>query len=171
MYNRIPQPELFVVAHADVADGGRWVSDLWRLCTGVVGELSAVDVVDERQLNVEGDIGDAVLIITAPVPSEGIQRLAEELRAKLVDGVNARLVVAVHPDSVHLDSSQISVEHFRREFAVNSQMVAHVDSCVKLTHLPSGTVARSTRHRSRALNREQARLLLESLVSESQNVA
>lgn len=159
-----------MVAHATVR-GREWVRDLWRLCIGVVAEPSAVEVDDEKQLSAEGDVDEAVLSITLPMPAEGVQRLTEELREKLASGVNARLVKAVQPDGFRLHSAHILVEYFRREFAVDSRMVVHVASCVKLTHVPSGTVARSTRHRSRALNQNDALLLLESLVAERHDAA
>jgi len=66
--------------------------------------------------------------------------------------------VVVHP-------SEFQVTYFRRERAVDSRFVVHVDSCVRLTHSETGTVARSTCHRSQAANYKEAFALLQSLLA------
>lgn len=161
---RIQLPEAYVVSRASVADGGRWMGELLRACLRALSNPDSIDVVDEEQVSDAGDLAGAVFKITEQLTPTALQQLAREIHANCSNGVTARLVKGVAAEEIAIDPENCSVEYFRREFATNNRMVHHTDSCAKVTHLPTGISARSTAHRSRAINCEEALLLLESLV-------
>lgn len=140
------------------------MGDVARACAGAVSDSRSIEIVDEDQTNDAGDLAGAVLKISEPLSPEELLRLLTEIRAICPKGVAVRLVKGVSPAECVLDPEHLSIEYFRREFGVISSRVFHTDSCARLTHGPTGRSARSTAHRSRFLNHEEALLLLEALV-------
>lgn len=147
------------------------MGDLLRTCSRALRDSWSLEIIDEERANATGDMLGVVLKISEQMPVEPYQWLSEELRAKYCDGVKARLLKGVQPVEMILQPMDFLVDYFREEFAVNSPMVHHTDSCVKLTHLATGVIARSTTHRSRSMNYDEALLLLESLVRERTHYA
>lgn len=78
--------------------------------------------------------------------------------------VQAQFIAALDPGEIALQAQDYAVEHFRREGAVDSGMVVHAKSCVKLLHHASGIEARCSSHRSKDKNLEEALQLLAALV-------
>ncbi len=167
MRQRIQSPEAYLVSRASVSDGGRWARELLCACLRAVSNPDSVSVVDEEQVSDAGDLAGAVFKIAEQLPPYALQQLANEVRASCPDGVTVQLVKGVASADVTIDHKDCLIEYFRREFALNSFMVHHTDSCARVTHLPTGISARSTAHRSRTVNREEALLLLESVVRAS----
>ena len=160
-------PEAYVVARASKADGGLWVGALLRICARMVGDASSIEIIDEEQENGAGDMAGAVLKLCEPLPAEVFLQLSQELPGRSPEGLKARLLEGASP-AMSLAPRDLLIEYFRREFAVNSRMILHTDCCVRLTHVSTGRSARSTAHRSRVLNYEEALLLLESVVRQGE---
>jgi hypothetical protein len=171
MPHRIPLPDAYVVARTSIADGGLWTGNLLRVTLNAVNNSAAVDIIDQEQTTATGDLKAIVLKISEPLLAEEFARLSESLQSVCIPGVNVRLLTGVTtPDQV-LSPQDVSSEYFRREFAEDSSEVKHTNSCVRLTHLPTGYTARSTTHRSRALNYEEALFLLASLLGSKNDEA
>ncbi len=160
-------PEAYVIARASKADGGLWVGALLSICARRVGDASSIEIIDEEQENGAGDMAGAVLKLCEPLPAEVFLQLSQELQGNCPEGVKARLLGGASP-AMSLAPQDLLVEYFRREFAMRSRMIVHTDCCVRLTHVPTGRSARSTAHRSRVLNCEEALLLLGSLVRQGE---
>ena len=78
--------------------------------------------------------------------------------------LDVRFVAADDLAKLDIDSHDYSIEYFRRESAMNTQFIFHGDSCAKLVHHATGTVARSITHRNKARNFEEAIQLLAALL-------
>lgn len=167
MRHRVRLPEAYVVASGSKADGGLWVGALLRICARMVDDANSIEIIDEERENGAGDMAGAVLKLCEPLPAEVFQQLSQEIQRNCPEGVNARLLRGASP-AMSLAPQDLLIEYFRREFAVNSRMIHHSDSCARLTHVPTGISARSTAHRSKVLNCEEALLLLESLVRQGE---
>jgi hypothetical protein len=141
-----------------------WLGDLLRPILAV-SSSSAVEIIDERLANDKGGIISAVVKVVEQVSESKLRELIDHFREASSGNVDVRLVRAVPPGSVVIDRAQCVVEYFRLEFAVDSRMVKHTESCVKVTHAPTGIAVRSTSHRSRIVNEQEALLVLESLLS------
>lgn len=171
MPHQIRLPETYVFARASVSHGGRWTAEVLRACHQVAIDSGSIEIVDEQQTTDAGDLAGVVLKISARLSLETLLRLSDEIKANCPQGVSAQLVKGVPPAEFVLDPEDLSIEYFRREFAVDSNMIRHTDSCAKLTHRPTGGSARSTVHRSRALNYEEALFLLEALLRSDAHLA
>lgn len=168
---RIRLPETYLLVHSANTHSGRWTAEVLRACHQVGIDLESIEIVDEEQATAAGDLASVVLKICDRVSPETGQRLRNEVQAGCPQGVSARLIRAVSPGDFSLEPGGISTAYFRREFAVNSCMIFHTTSCVRLTHRATGRSVCSTAHRSRALNSEEALFLLESLMRSGTEVA
>uniref|UniRef100_UPI000D349C4C peptide chain release factor family protein n=1 Tax=unclassified Variovorax TaxID=663243 RepID=UPI000D349C4C len=162
-------PEHYVVVRASVSGGGELLGDCLRAYLLVVEESDSVEILDEEQVNEAGDLIGLVFKILKPLPPEKLARLVPEMEAMCGHAITARLINGVSPPELCIDTKDLSVAYFRREFAVDCSMLHHAESCVRLTHLPTGTTARSTTHRSRVRNHTEALFLLESVVRSNLN--
>ncbi|RQO63856.1 hypothetical protein DBV14_02150 [Variovorax sp. KBW07] len=140
------------------------MAEVLRACHRVAIDAKSIEIIDEEQAAVARDLAGVVLKICEQLSPETIRRLLEEIQTGCPKGVSAWLIKGASPADFALDSEDISTEYFRHEFAVDSNMIHHAESCARLTHHATGWSARSTAHRSRALNFEEALFLLESLV-------
>lgn len=155
--------EVYMLADARIPDDN-WLGDLLRPILAV-SSSSAVEIIDERLASDKGGVISAVVKVVERVSESKLRELIDHFREASSGNVDVRLVRAVPPGAVVIDRAQCVVEYFRREFAVDSRMVKHTVSCVKVTHAPTGIAVRSTSHRSRIVNEEEAFLALESLLS------
>lgn len=161
---RIQLPEIYVVARAAIQDSGYWVAEVLRACLGVVQDQHSLQMVDEVRVNASGDVAELALKITEPMSTATVQLLAQELKQKLAAGASFDIFPGAGCLELLIPAAELHVEYFRREFAGDSRMVSHTTSCVRLTHRPTGIVARSMDHRSRIVNYEEALYLLASLL-------
>jgi hypothetical protein len=160
---RIPPPEVYLIARAGIGNDG-WFSVALKACLGIVVDSSSVQVVDEEQGSERGDLIGAAVKISEPLSSAALDRLLEVLKRELPPEVSFRLLHGATRSELSILPEELSVEYFRKEFAVDSRMVHHSTSCAKLTHLPTQVSSRSTDHRSRIANYEEALFLLASLL-------
>jgi hypothetical protein len=167
----IRSPYAYVLARASIEDGGRWLAGLLRACATVVDDLNSVELVDEEQASEAGDLASATIKISKPLLPTLYNALFECLRTSCPVGVSVQLIPASSAVSVDVGSADFSVEHFRREFAVDSQFTCHGVSCTRITHRPSGSTARSTMHRSRLANDEEAIVLMSSILMAGHDAA
>jgi hypothetical protein len=168
MTHRIRLPEAYVLASSDVPDA-EWLGNLLRVCISTVTDTSSIEVIDELYASADGDVISAAVKLAAPMSDEQFRRLSNDLRSLPLQKLNVRMV-RVNPNDAKLpDQAELHIEYFRREFARDSQMVRHTDSCVRVTHVPTGTVARSTLHRNRVLNQDEALLLLKAALATGPN--
>jgi hypothetical protein len=164
---QISVPEAFIVGHASLADGGRWIFGLFDAVRDAVHDDSSVEILDEECLNAAGDIASYALKISERLPESAYAQLSEAARSASRNGAEHRLLRAVAtPDQV-LNREDVSTEYFRREFAVDSQFIVNRESGVKLTHRPTGLTARCTAHRHKERNIDEALFLLAALVANS----
>jgi len=150
-------------------DSGRcknWLSRALKACGDEFVDMSAIDVVDEQRLNEGGDLSAAVLKLLAPLSRERMQALPDRLAMELPEGVSFRLIEGARWNEAAIPSDELAVEYFVHEFARHGRMIRRTTSCVKLVHLPTGIACRSTAHRRRQSNYEEALLLLASLLKE-----
>lgn len=161
---RIRVPEAYVLARASIEDRGLWLTELLRTCATVVGDSNSLELIDEEQSSNAGDLASATVKITKPLSITLYKTLLACLRASCPDGVSVQLISASSAEPINVDSTDFVVEHFRREFSMDSQFIFHAESCTKITHRPTGITTRSTIHRSRLVNDEEAIVLMSSIL-------
>jgi len=150
----------------DSARCKNWLRGALKACGDEFVDMSTIDIVDEHRLNEDGDLSGAVLKLLAPRSRERMQALRERLAMELPEGVSVRLIEAARWDEATIPSEELAVEYFVHEFARHGRMIRRTTSCVKLVHLPTGIASRSTAHRRRQSNYEEALLLLASFLKE-----
>lgn len=164
---RVPAADAFLILrtrHARQDSSRDPVNRFFAELHQLVGLGRTYDVIDER-LHADGRCKELTIkfladICYAPMASAIAQLLADQH----CQWVQAQFVAALDPAEITLRAHDYTVEHFRREGAIDSGMVVHLRSCVKLVHHASGTEARSTSHRNRDWNLEEALQLLAALV-------
>lgn len=154
-------PEAYILASPDQPDS-EWLGNLLRACVRTCPDLGSIEIIDELYANAEGDILSVAVKLTTPMNAEQFRVLSQELLSPAFQKSNVRMIRGQPEIAALVDPTDLRVEYFRREFSKDSRMVAHTDSCVRITHLPTGKVARSTQHRSRGLNHDEALLLLQA---------
>ena len=150
----------------DSARCKNWLRGALKVCGDEFVDMSSIDIVDEQRLNEGGDLSAAVLKLLAPLSRERMQALPERLALELPEGVSVRLVEAAQWHEATIPCDELAVEYFMHEFARHGRMIRQTTGCVKLVHLPTGISCRSTAHRRRQSNYEEALLLLASLLKE-----
>lgn len=161
---RVRLPEAYLFVRASNAHRGHWTAGVLQACRRAAIDARSVEIIDEEDASATGNLSSVVLKICDQLPAETIQRLPKEIEATGPQGASIWVIRGVSPENFALDPEDILTEYFRHEFVVGSNMIHHAESCVRLTHRSTGRSARSTAHRSRALNSEEALLLLECLV-------
>jgi hypothetical protein len=154
--------DAYVVMRADAEDPG--TRDVMRKCLLAIQEaFLEVEVIDEQFREDTWDVTGFMLKASGPTAYETLLPLI----SKLQDGHSGRITVQLIKEAVDavVDPSELQVEYFRRELAMDSEFVVHVDSCVRLTHSATGAVVRSTCHRSQAANYKEALALMQSLLA------
>jgi hypothetical protein len=136
-----------------------------RTALDAVEDKSAIELLDLESANPAGDLASFIVKISEPLPPPVFAQMAEVARAASGNGVEYKLVRAVSEPVQVLSLDDVSTEYFRREFAVDSPFVIHSETCVKLTHRPTGLTARCTDGRQKSRNFEEALLVLASLVA------
>lgn len=159
MTHRIRLPEAYILASIDVP-GSEWLGVLLRVCIRTLKDIDSIEIVDELHANAEADVVSAAVKLTATMNDVQFRGLSHDLQSLPLQKLNVQMIKGQPQDPALLDQADLRIEYFRQEFAKDSRMVHHTDSCVRVTHLPTGNVARSTLHRSRALNHDEALLLL-----------
>lgn len=154
----------YVVMRADMKSASSEVQSMLRQCLLAILEASlAAEIVDEQFRENTTDLTGFALKASGPAAYETLLPLMPKLQSDRPGSVTVQLVNEVVDAEVNL--SEFQVAYFRKERAVESKFVVHVDSCVRLTHPATGTVARSTFHRSRAANYKEALALMQSLLA------
>jgi hypothetical protein len=162
--NRTALPLAYVVAQADLPDHGKWFGDLLKVCLRALKE-SSIQILDEKRRSEAGDIVSVAVKIVEPADSNSLKDLLRVLEQHLPKEINWSLVHAgSREDAAEIPLEAVEVEYFLQEFSYRSYMVASTTNCVRLKHLPTGISCRSTAHRGRTQNYEEALLLLSSLL-------
>jgi hypothetical protein len=141
-----------------------WLGEATKACVAAMADMQSLEIVDEERRNNSGDVSGAVLKLLGPFSREAIQGLHDKLQRALPAGVSVRVVAGIQWSAATIPPDELTVEYFLHEFTRQSPMVGATTACVKLTHGPTGTLCRSTAHRNRTLNYEEALLLLISLI-------
>ncbi len=171
MPHPIREADCYVLVEALGGASTLWSHSLMQGRLRELLERQSVETVDEEVINSDGDIVSAVLKVTAPLSVSERQNLLTELTTNSPSGVSVRLISAASSQEDAIEPKELLVEHFRREFAADSQFIHHGNSCTKLTHVNTGLFARSTIHRSLLRNDEEAMLLLMARLKDRRNAA
>lgn len=160
-----PATAFLILYSSNPADGtslgpvGNLLADLHKQ----VPFSAACDFIDER-FDTTGLSTEVVVKLVEGTSTAQISQALKNLLNRRVQTLDVRFVAAIDPDELDIDAHDYSIEYFRREGAVNTQFIFHGDSCAKLVHYATGNVARSTRHRNKARNLEEAVQLLAALI-------
>lgn len=141
-----------------------WLGEAIKACVGAMVDINTIEILDEERRSKDGDISAAVLKLLRPLSREAIHALPERLQRSLPEGLSFRVVQAAQWNEAAIPCDELTVEYFLHEFSRRSSMVSSTTSCVKLMHRPTGTLCRSTAHRRRTENYEEALLFLASLL-------
>jgi hypothetical protein len=156
-------PEFYVLLRERV-DCKDWIGGALRASISAMTDMATIDFLDEERPSNKGDLSAAVLRMSAPLSKEAIRSTLEIVRRGLPEGGSFRVIEAVQWSDAAIPLDELALEYFQHEFSRRGRMVSPTTSCAKLTHRPTGTVCRSTLHRRRAKNYEEALLLLASLL-------
>lgn len=163
---KVGAPECYILLRESF-NGESWIGEAIKACSRAMVNLDAVHIVDEERRSKDGDISAAVIKLSTALSRDAIQALTEELRLSLPQNGCFRLVTGAQWNDAAILPNELTVEYFLYEFSTRSRMVWPTTSCVKLVHRPTGITSRSTTHRRRVDNYEEALLLLASLLKES----
>ena len=163
---KVGAPEFYILLRESF-NGERWIGDAIKACGSALIEPDAVHIVDEERRSKEGDLSAAVIKLSRELSRNAIQSLTEKLQLSLPNNVCFRLVKGAQWNNAAIPPNELTVEYFLHEFSTRGRMVWPTTSCVKLFHRPTGITCRSTTHRRRVDNYEEALLLLASLLMES----
>lgn len=161
----VVSPELYILLREDVPCKA-WLGEALKACVDAKIDLSMTEILDEEWRNGDGDLSAAVLKLSGSLSNEAIRALPQTLRRRLVGGISFRLVRAAQWCEAAIPTDELELEYFLHEFSRPSRMTAKTASCVRLRHRTTGILSRSTTHRNRAKNYEEALLLLASLLKE-----
>lgn len=164
---KVGAPECYVLLR-ESSNGESWLGEAIKACSSAMVEPDAAHIVDEERRSEDGDISAAVIKLSRELSRSAIQALTEELQLSLPNNVCFRLVKGAQWNDAAIPPNELTVEYFLHEFSTRGRMVWPTTSCVKLVHRPTGITCRSTTHRRRLDNYEEALLLLASLLKESQ---
>jgi len=165
MIQTISKPGAYIIGRASLADGRYLSLDVMRAALDAVEDESTIELLDLESANPAGDLASFIVKISEPLPPPTFAQMAEVARAASGNGVEYKLLRAATEPGQFLSLDDVSTEYFRREFAVDSQFVVHRETCVRLTHRPTGLAARCTDDRRKSRNFEEALLVLASLVA------
>jgi len=141
-----------------------WLGEAIKACSSAMVDKTTIEVVDEERRSKDGDMSAAVLKLPRPLSIGAIRALPKRLQEDLPEGVSFRVLEAAQWNEAAIPPNELTVEYFLHEFSRRSRMVSPTTSCVKLIHQPTGIFCRSTTHRNRERNYEEALLLLASLL-------
>lgn len=161
----VAPPELYVLLR-ESAPGQAWIHEALKACVDAGIDTAKIEIFDEERRSGHGNLSAAVLKLSGSLSNEAILALPENLRRRLAEGIGFRLVRAARWSEAAIPPDELELEYFLHEFSKQSPMVWKTTSCVRLRHIPTGILCRSTAHRSRAKNYEEALLLLASLLKE-----
>jgi hypothetical protein len=159
-------PECYVILR-EKTNCESWIGEAIKACGSAMVDMNAIEFVDEERRSKDGDLSAAVLKLLRPLSREAIRALPEKLQRSLPEGVSFRVVEAAQWNEAAIPPDEMTVEYSLHEFARRGRMVSPTTSCVKLMHRHTGTLCRSTTHRRRIRNYEEALLLLASLLKEA----
>lgn len=159
-------PELYIFLREDVPCKA-WLGEALKACVDAGIDMSMTEILDEELRNGDGDLSAAVLKLSGLLSNEAIRALPQTFRRRLDEGINFRLVRAAQWCEAAIPADELELEYFLHEFSRPSCTIVKTTSCVRLRHRPTGILCRSTAHRRRAMNYQEALLLLASLLKES----
>lgn len=159
----VVSPELYILLREDVPRKA-WLGEALKACVDAGIDMSMAEILDEELRNGDGDLSAAVLKLSGPLSSEAVCALPQALRRRLGEGISFRLVRAAQWCEAAIPTDELELEYFLYEFSRPSCMIAKTTSCVRLRHRPTGMLCRSTAHQRRAMNYQEALLLLASLL-------
>lgn len=161
----VARPELYVLLRERV-HCRTWIGEAVKACADAGIDIAMIEILDEEWRSGDGDLSAAVLKLMGPLSGDATRALPGTLRRRLGEGISFRVVPAAEWSEVAIPTGELELEYFLQEYSRQSPMVWKSTSCVRLRHRPSGMLCRSTAHRSRAKNYEEALLLLASLLKE-----
>jgi len=165
MHYTIRKPEAYLIASTSV-DTSIWSYEFIRSIFQILGESTLVGEIDDLSISDINNVARLVLKFESPMSDSTFQFLAENIQLNCPPEVSARLIRGVSLDDIVFEPKDISIEYFKKERVHESYMITPIECCVKLTHRPTGIIARCTYARSKFINYDEALLLLKSLVYE-----
>jgi len=164
--NRIRPPAYYVVVRrANAADEHPFPRVL-RACLDSVVNQDCVELVDEEYGPTVWDTVGMTVKLIGPITGHEVSGLMEQLERICSPTTSWRVVRGRTAEELAIGPKDLKVEYFLREHARESHLWPTV-SCVRLTHHPSGLVARATSHRQKLINYEEAIYILDSLLKDS----
>lgn len=161
----VATPELYVLLREGVP-GKEWLGEALKAFVDAGLDTARIEVIDEESRSGNGDLSAAVLKLSGALSNEALLALPETLGRRLAEGISFRLVQAVQWSEAAISPDELELEYFLHEFSRQSPMVWKTTSSVRLKHRTTGILCRSTAHRRRATNYQEALLLLASLLKE-----
>jgi hypothetical protein len=169
MHYTIRKPEAYLIASTSV-DTSIWSYEFIRSIFQILGETTSVEAIDELEKTEINNIASLVLKFESPMSDSTFQFLAENIQLNCPPEVSARLIRGAALEGMVFKPKDISTEYFKKERVHESYMINPIECCVKLTHRPTGIIARCTSARSKFINYDEALLLLKSLLNERLNI-
>ncbi|MDP3226594.1 MAG: hypothetical protein Q8N13_01290 [Acidovorax sp.] len=161
----VATPGLYVLLREGVPCK-EWFGEALKAFVDAGFDTARIEIIDEERRNGNGDLSAAVLKLSGALSNEALCALPETLGRRLAEGISFRLVRAVQWSEAAIPTDELELEFFLHEFSRQSPMVWKTTSSVRLRHRTTGILCRSTAHRRRATNYQEALLLLASLLKE-----
>jgi hypothetical protein len=158
----------FYVLLREKDDCGSWLGAAVEACGGESLEANTIEIVDEERRGSQGELSAAVLKFLGVRRKEAAGAVQERLMRQLPESIGFRVVEAAQWGEAKIPADELAVEYFLHEFSRRSFMIGQTTSSVKLVHRRTGISCRSTAHRRRQRNYEEALLLLASLLKDAQ---
>ena len=153
----------YVIVHAGNRGSADWVRTFLHVCIFELLRDLKCDVLEESYFDGTTDPSD----FSMKVIGVNGYALASRLASNRTNGAPADVSVAVIPgveDQSPLRGDAVQISYYRDPTKVDG-MAVWTDSCVRLVHVLTGVEARCQAFRSRAINLEEAMVLLRSKLS------
>jgi peptide chain release factor 2 len=116
-----------------------------------------VELTDENFHGTEFDWVDLTMKI---IGNDAHELFSNDMLIQQKTSISVNIFPEVTDSGISIQECDIIIEFFRNKSVTDNSFVRHTDSCVKITHNPSGVMVSCQEHRNKYKNLAEAKTLL-----------